>query len=124
MCAGGSVPRGAARRSVRPPADWSPDAPARLARPWADATACAMPGAAMVSLKRCCAGVGVMRGCEPVAITRGPAATAAPPGTRGFVVLGSFGGGGFDFCESSFATVRKPQASASIGGSVVSVARF
>ena len=31
-----------------------------------------MPGAAMVSEKRCGPGVGVMRGCAPVAITRAP----------------------------------------------------
>src|SRR6185312_15022234 len=67
----------------------------------------AMPGAATVSLKRCGAGVGVMRGGAPVAITRGAAG--------GFVAAGTFGGGAFDFWESSFATVPKPQASASTG---------
>ena len=74
----------------------------------------AMPGAAMVSLKRCGAGVGVMRGCEPVAITRGPAGGCGAPGTRGLVVLGSFGWGRLRFLESSFATLPQPQASAPI----------
>src|SRR4051812_556025 len=72
------------------------------------------PGAAMVSLKRCCAGVGVMRGCAPVAITRG-AGGIGDPGTRGCVVLGAFGGAEFGFWESSFATYPQPRASAPIG---------
>ena len=66
-----------------------------------------MPGAATVSLKRGCAGLGVMRGCEPVAITRGCGGGCGEPGTRGWVVLGTFGGGGFGL--SSFATVRSPR---------------
>jgi hypothetical protein len=60
-----------------------------------------------------------MRGCEPVAITRGcdvgPAGGA--PGTRGCVVL--LGGGIFG---SSFATVRGLRLAPPKGGSAFTVA--
>jgi hypothetical protein len=66
----------------------------------------AMPGAATVS-ERWPEGFGVMRGCEPVAMTRGGGGGWGAPGTRACVALGSFGGEGFGFKESSFATFRK-----------------